>query len=159
MKKLVIKDAITKISFEIMADDTVKECTKEIEGRISKKNALKEIADIDYLPESVKIEVVTCTCKIPYDVLETIICASLYGNFSVGEQPWKTIEFKKPIYILPHVSDLGIKITPIVDAEDAHTIDGVNLDKGYVELYRVTVPEEVEYTIRSYFEVYDEIEL
>ena len=151
MKKLTIKNTFTRVSFKkVDAEMRVIDSVKMIHGKVNEKNAIKELDNEDYLTKSVKVEVLTDVFKIPYDVLEMVINASLNGGFVETEVKEEiTLYFNKPIYIKSSISPLNLNKVEIVESDEVATIE----KEGYSKIDNVILPNEVFTHIIKEYEV------
>lgn len=178
MKKLTIKNVFTKVEFKeaIMKDDvlTVVDRVEVIMGKVNEKKALASLDGKDYLVKSVVISQEINTYKIPYDVLETLLNASLNGGFveidepevneETGEKiPVKTslIQFNNELFIKSEVSPLGVNRVEIVEKDEAIREvnafeDGTEIrsfNENYNSVTGVSVPRMVyQYVCDNYME-------
>ena len=149
MKKLTIKEVFTRVEYKEVVIENGKEMLKDSHelmlGRVSKKNAIKLISEKNYLVNSVKITVKSDTYKIPYDVLEDLIHASINGGFvDTEDDRTSLLIFGKSITYRSWITPLNIVKTEIVEVEDKLEYDGAKRgDEFGVVISHIMIPTEV----------------
>jgi len=154
MKKLTIKEVKTVVTGIEAIDGGLQPFTIEINGKVNAKEAMSMIQEKDYMNKSVKIELVKKTLRVPYPIIETMLNATLSGEYDhpfadydssieedddiieddcnpVEKEVWVSLNFNSPVYYENFYTPLGLSAVKLIEEDVATYVD----DNGNRILY------------------------